>query len=1227
VKPLRQLLDREGGDRGSAADPPSHPPVPLLAAVARPRLVPDLTVAFDRTLFGMSADEVRALDHPTLHALELGWEALERSGLQLRGLTGQRIGVWSDGRAQVEIVADAIGATGRIVHHEADDAALIGLMEARAAVLAGDVDAALVFAGIGDEGLGCVIVGQPGDERFGLVGWLVAVAAGRVTGPDTPVKVAVGALARSGLEGAARTRARGMDGVMQALAGDGPATVAHAGPARCVCAILRPSAPPAAEGAGPRLLALSTRSKGTLRQLVAQVAAALETDEDLRSIATDASRRPALERRLAVPTTSADAVRARLERWLEGDRDAATSGRSTDRGITFVFPPAGAQYPNMAVALYDTEPAFRAAVMRCDRGLRRRLPRPLLSLLFPQPGRELRLDDPLFANPVTFVLSFALAQLLRSWGVQPEAVVGCGVGEIVAAVVSGAIELDHGLLLAVERGRLLRSIEEPGGRLALTGSEGQVRELLEQRGLAGLDVVAVPVPDRAVVGGPRSSIDALAEELTEQGLRCERLAGHPAHTSLVDPVLDAYRAVGEAVPSQAPTDVRWASTVTGEAVTTSVSAEHWLGSLRGPMRFAVACEDAYFHGVRTFIELAPRPVMVGAGRRTLSHLPVRWASALHGADHDDRASLVEALAVLWTRGPGQIVDPGVRGSGAPLPPTPLDRRHVDAMEEVTPPPPLFEGRGDTLVPDEPLPDDLQAMVDEATGEDDEPPAHDGPPAIAPPIITDDKTIDEEGRLSDRDEDIASFFSEDASIHDAEAEPASDDSAPVEAEGDDAEPAEPDPEAADPDEAEAPPGSEDAEAPPADTPSLDTTPYVRGPQRPLHEVWEPAPLGTADIEGATWIVLTDEEGLGDYLLALLTAAGHDGLRVVESQPYPRGDGTIFVPDPSAEGAWDIVLDRLGTLTGPVRVIHLWALDSEAHTEPWLALIRLLHTFRFRGLNVPTYLVTRGLFGDEPSVPAALLWGAGRQLQVESPEQWGGAIDLDEDEDAEALLAHLLERAAPTEVAFRGGERLARRLSPEDGSGEEPTLDMAGAWVLAGGVDTTTLTLVDRLVSRGATRLVLLSSDPPGAKAMMQVLALKKEGVEVTLLRANLRDGDERARVFQRVADQGDVSGVIVRLALSQGPVLGSDDTVGRDEVAILDAVPELLELRGERIVWMPAEAIDPHEGSGWTAVVGPAVVQIAKGRGAAVVSGAFDGEEAVDSFLRGLRPREVVVLPD
>ncbi len=89
----------------------------------------------------------------------------------------------------------------------------------------------------------------------------------------------------------------------------------------------------------------------------------------------------------------------------------------------------------------DREPAFRAAIERCD------------TLLTPHlgwsPATELTADQSLSRlgeatadRAIQFTLQVALAALWQSWGVIPNRVIGDGVGELAAAYVAGTLSLE-----------------------------------------------------------------------------------------------------------------------------------------------------------------------------------------------------------------------------------------------------------------------------------------------------------------------------------------------------------------------------------------------------------------------------------------------------------------------------------------------------------------------------------------------------------------------------------------------------------------------------------------------------------------------------------------------------------------------------------------------------------------------------------------------------------------
>ena len=97
------------------------------------------------------------------------------------------------------------------------------------------------------------------------------------------------------------------------------------------------------------------------------------------------------------------------------------AGRNRPR-LAFVFPARA--HHGMARQLYATQPAFRRAFDSCVEGV-------------PVIDEDARI----------FSIEYALAALWKSWGVEPDVVVGDGPGEYVAACVAGDFTARDGLRL------------------------------------------------------------------------------------------------------------------------------------------------------------------------------------------------------------------------------------------------------------------------------------------------------------------------------------------------------------------------------------------------------------------------------------------------------------------------------------------------------------------------------------------------------------------------------------------------------------------------------------------------------------------------------------------------------------------------------------------------------------------------------------------------------------
>ena len=144
--------------------------------------------------------------------------------------------------------------------------------------------------------------------------------------------------------------------------------------------------------------------------------------------------------------------------------------------MAFVLAGVGEQAAGAGRGLYDGEPAFRVAADHLAEVLKPYLGQDIREAMFAEPqqprdwlraGGSNVLKDARTAQPAAFVLDWALAQMWLSWGVKPVALLGYSVGEYVAAVLAGVLQLADALELVARRAALIHEKAEPGVMLAV----------------------------------------------------------------------------------------------------------------------------------------------------------------------------------------------------------------------------------------------------------------------------------------------------------------------------------------------------------------------------------------------------------------------------------------------------------------------------------------------------------------------------------------------------------------------------------------------------------------------------------------------------------------------------------------------------------------------------------------------------------------------------------------
>ncbi|HEY7509196.1 MAG TPA: beta-ketoacyl synthase N-terminal-like domain-containing protein, partial [Vicinamibacteria bacterium] len=417
-----------------------------------------------------------------------------------------------------------------------------------------------------------------------------------------------------------------------------------------------PAAAPRAGGAerSHHLLAVSGRTEAALRDALARWAAHLGGAEDapLRDLAFTANvgRAHLAHRAVVVAGTAGDAVE-KLAALAAGETPAGTSRGyvtgSERPKVAFLFTGQGAQYAGMGRQLFTSQPTFRRALERCDEALRPHLAPPLLEVLFAE-AEASPLQDTACTQPALFALEWALAELWRSWGVVPAAVMGHSVGEYVAACVAGVLSLEDALALVAARGRLMGALPAGGGMWAVAAGEERVREAIAAAGGA-LALAAVNGPEDVVLSGDAAAAEPVVRGLEASGARVKRLAvSHAFHSPLMDPVLDAFERVAGGVAFAAPRRAI-VSNLTGAVAREELTqAAYWRRHLREPVRFADGMAALHRLGCRTFLEIGPHPALLGPARACVPE-GAAWLPSLRRG-RDEWPQMLESLSELHVRG-------------------------------------------------------------------------------------------------------------------------------------------------------------------------------------------------------------------------------------------------------------------------------------------------------------------------------------------------------------------------------------------------------------------------------------------------------------------------------------------------------------------------------------------------------------------------------------------------
>ncbi len=348
-----------------------------------------------------------------------------------------------------------------------------------------------------------------------------------------------------------------------------------------------------------------------------------------------------------------------------------------ERGVAFLFPDVGEQYLGMAQELYAQEDTFRQQIDHGCHFLRTHQGLDLASLVFspssdarqpelahrrttlsewgrsqPRVSSAEQIKQPSIALPVAFLTEYALAQLFISWRIQPEAMLGYGVGEYVAACLAGVLSLEDALTVVTRSANLIQETE-PGAMMLVSLSPEAAGQFLDEE----IELVAVNSPHLCVLAGPEEAVELLEDRLTAQGVAYRRIDTPRAlHSSLLAPLREDIISLLSEMTLRPP-KIPYISNVSGTWITPeqATAPTYWAEQICSPVLFSAGVNCLLRETEHVLLEIGVGQELSSFARHDPTCTDARAdliVATLPGAQErqSEQKSLLTALGKLWLAG-------------------------------------------------------------------------------------------------------------------------------------------------------------------------------------------------------------------------------------------------------------------------------------------------------------------------------------------------------------------------------------------------------------------------------------------------------------------------------------------------------------------------------------------------------------------------------------------------
>ena len=339
-----------------------------------------------------------------------------------------------------------------------------------------------------------------------------------------------------------------------------------------------------------------------------------------------------------------------LDTLAQGRRNAMTrEGRALGKeanGVVWVFSGHGSQWPAMGKTLIDQE-AFAEVIRELEPVVRKQMGFSVAAAL-----RSGDFDSTDKIQIMIFTMQLGLSAVLKSSGIEPQAIIGHSLGELAAAVVAGAISLAEGALLCCVRARLFKGVMGKGAMVLVDISSEDAAKDIGSRTDAAVAIHSSP--SSCVISGTIPAIEELSAMWQAQSIKVRKVRSDVAfHSPELDPLAGPMRELlKNKISPMSPRVPLYSTTLKDSRANAPRDVDYWIDNLIRPVLLTSTINAAAEDGYRTFLEVSSHPIITHSINETLMDAEISDATVIPTLlrDKSTKQSIQASLASLYCAG-------------------------------------------------------------------------------------------------------------------------------------------------------------------------------------------------------------------------------------------------------------------------------------------------------------------------------------------------------------------------------------------------------------------------------------------------------------------------------------------------------------------------------------------------------------------------------------------------